>query len=64
MFGLAVAQAAPGEDNGFFVLVGFVVTAILPMAKTDDQIYEYACHEGNCAMTGILRGARAGEKAR
>ncbi len=39
-------------------------TAILPMAKTDDQIYEYACHEGNYAMTGILRGARAGEKGR
>src|SRR3954451_4614709 len=34
-------------------------TAILPMARTDDQIYEYACHEGNYAMTGILRGARA-----
>jgi hypothetical protein len=34
-------------------------TAILPMSKTDDQIYEYACHEGNYAMTGILRGARA-----
>jgi hypothetical protein len=29
------------------------------MTKTDDQIYEYACHEGNYAMTGILRGARA-----
>ena len=39
-------------------------TAILPMAKTDDQIYEYACHEGNYAMTGILRGARAGEKSK
>src|SRR3954453_22904087 len=37
-------------------------TAVLPMARTDDQIYEYACHEGNYAMTGILRGARAGEK--
>ncbi len=36
-------------------------TAILPMTKTDDQIYEYACHEGNYAMTGILRGARATE---
>jgi hypothetical protein len=34
-------------------------TAVLPMAKTDDQIYEYACHEGNYAMTGILRGARS-----
>ena len=29
----------------------------LPMAKTQDQIYEYACHEGNYAMSGILRGA-------
>jgi hypothetical protein len=37
-------------------------TAALPMAKTNDQIYEYACHEGNYAMTGILRGARSAEK--
>jgi hypothetical protein len=37
-------------------------TAALPMAKTNDQIYEYACHEGNYAMSGILRGARSGEK--
>lgn len=37
-------------------------TAVLPMAKTDDQIYEYACHEGNYAMTGILRGARSQER--
>lgn len=37
-------------------------TAILPMTKTDDQIYEYACHEGNYAMTGILRGARATDR--
>jgi hypothetical protein len=29
------------------------------MTKTDDQIYEYACHEANYAMVGILRGARA-----
>ena len=37
-------------------------TAILPLAKTDDQIYEYACHEANYAMTGILRGARATDR--
>ena len=37
-------------------------TAALPMARTTDQIYEYACHEGNYAMSGILRGARSGEK--
>jgi hypothetical protein len=39
-------------------------TAVLPMAKTDDRIYEYACHEGNYAMTGMLRGARRAEQAR
>jgi hypothetical protein len=28
------------------------------MTRTDDRIYEYACHEGNYSMEGILRGAR------
>ena len=37
-------------------------SAVLPMAKTADQVYEYACHEANYAMTGILRGARSQEK--
>jgi len=37
-------------------------SAALPMAKTPDQIYEYACHEGNYAMSGILRGERSQEK--
>jgi len=27
-----------------------------------EQLYEYACHEGNYAMTGILSGAREQEK--
>jgi hypothetical protein len=27
-----------------------------------DRIYEYACHEGNYALPGILAGARAAEK--
>jgi hypothetical protein len=26
--------------------------------KRGDQLYEYACHEGNYAMTGIMKGAR------
>ena len=38
-------------------------TAALPMLKTDVPIYEYACHEANYAMSGILAGARAAEKA-
>jgi hypothetical protein len=38
-------------------------TAAIPMKKTDGHIYEYACHEGNHGMVGILAGARADEKA-
>jgi hypothetical protein len=33
-------------------------TALLPLTRTDGRIYEYACHEGNHAMVGILKGAR------
>jgi hypothetical protein len=29
---------------------------------TDDSVYEYACHEGNYALPGILAGARLGER--
>jgi hypothetical protein len=32
------------------------------MTKTDDRIFEYACHEGNYALEDILRGARYQEK--
>jgi hypothetical protein len=32
------------------------------MAKTDEQIYEYACHEGNYGMVNLLKGARVQEK--
>ena len=34
----------------------------IPMRKTSGPIYEYACHEGNYAMPGILAGARLAEK--
>jgi mono/diheme cytochrome c family protein len=37
-------------------------TASLPMTKTEDRIFEYACHEGNYALEDILRGARYQEK--
>jgi hypothetical protein len=36
-------------------------SAAVSMRKTNDQIYEYACHEGNHGMVGILTGARAQE---
>ena len=29
---------------------------------TKGPVYEYACHEGNYALPGILAGARAEEK--
>ena len=35
----------------------------VPLRATRDQIYEYACHEGNYALPGILAGAREQEKA-
>ena len=38
----------------------FVVA--VPMTQIEGPIYEYACHEGNYGMEGILRGARAQEK--
>jgi hypothetical protein len=34
----------------------------LPMNRTQGPIIEYACHEGNYAMSGMLAGARADEK--
>ena len=34
----------------------------LPFVKMDELIYEYACHEGNYALSNILSGARAAER--
>ena len=36
-------------------------TALVPWKRTEDPIFEYACHEGNIGMEGILSGARAEE---
>lgn len=33
-----------------------------PWPASDQQLYEYACHEGNYALGGILRGARLLER--
>ena len=33
------------------------------MAKIAGPIFEYACHEGNYALSGILAGMRADESA-
>ena len=37
-------------------------TAELSFHASKGQVYEYACHEGNYAMEGILAGARLQER--
>lgn len=37
-------------------------TVQVPMMRTPEPIYEYACHEGNYAMPNILSAARAEER--
>ena len=34
----------------------------IPMTRMPDQLYEYACHEGNYALSGVLSGARYEER--
>ncbi len=34
----------------------------VPMKAQDGQVYEYACHEGNYSMAGIMSGARYQER--
>ena len=37
-------------------------TGELPFNRMDEMVYEYACHEGNHAMTNILSGERSRER--
>jgi hypothetical protein len=37
-------------------------TLVIPYVNTGEQMFEYACHEGNYGMEGILSGAREDEK--
>jgi len=36
---------------------------MIPLKRSSDPLFEYACHEGNYGMEGILAGARKEEKA-
>jgi hypothetical protein len=38
-------------------------SAVMPLREIDELIFEYACHEGNHGLEGILRGARFRDKA-
>ena len=33
-------------------------TVMIPLRRTDGPLFEYACHEGNYGMVGIMAGAR------
>ena len=37
-------------------------SAMVPLVRTHEPLFEYACHEGNYALPNILAGARAQEK--
>ena len=37
-------------------------TVMMPLRRTDGPIFEYACHEGNYGLHGILAGARELER--
>jgi hypothetical protein len=37
--------------------------AAIPMSKSDELVYDYACHEGNDSLEHALAGARNQEKA-
>jgi hypothetical protein len=38
-------------------------TAMMPLKQRSERIFEFACHEGNRPMLGMLAGARADDKA-
>jgi hypothetical protein len=38
-------------------------TVEIPLWKNRELMYEYACHEGNTSLAGVLAGARAEERA-
>jgi hypothetical protein len=56
----AIVYRATVEDSDTFAAPW---TIEYPFHATNDLIYEYACHEGNYALPGILAGARAQERA-
>ena len=37
-------------------------TVRLPMTRTNEELFEFACHEGNYSLPNILRGARFEER--
>ena len=57
-----VAYAVTIDDPATFTKP-WTIGVPLKSDKGQDEIFEYACHEGNYAMRNILSGARADEQA-
>jgi len=38
-------------------------TAMIPMKRSQDKVFEFACRDGNAGLHGILAGARGQEQA-
>ena len=38
-------------------------TVEIPLMRSEEPVFEYACHEGNIGMEGILAGHRVEERA-
>jgi hypothetical protein len=36
----------------------------MPRGRSEEDVYEYACHEGNHGLKGILTGSRLQDKLR
>jgi hypothetical protein len=39
-------------------------TLMIPLKHSTEKIYEYACHEGNTGLMGVLTGARAQDRGK
>ena len=39
-------------------------TAAIPFRRTDGPLFEYACHEGNIGMHGIMAGPASSTRSR
>lgn len=55
-----IAYSVTVADSETFVAP---FTAEIPINLTDERLYEYACHEGNYSLAGVLAGARLDEAA-
>ena len=61
---LNLLRTAFSQVGATSVIARMLKGAELPMHVQREPVYEYACHEGNYALPGILAGAREEERAK